>query len=205
MLYACSSSASIAGVVAPTRLACNRYRGTTSVSIFFIRTAPGSIPVIMSVPEESRSEILRTSCMYSGTAIPYLVGSTYHGSLETSIRPRPLHELLVVRHPGVQECLGFAFDQVLVDGPDIVGELELDVFVAEFLFEQQLRKVGVGNVLVPAQVAERETPSATEPAASTEGPYRQQQQRGLQQYLKRPNHPRLVRRVGRPFRTTASP
>jgi hypothetical protein len=34
-----------------------------------------------------------------------------------------LYELLVVRHPGIQESIGFAFDQVPVDGPDAVGEL----------------------------------------------------------------------------------
>jgi hypothetical protein len=111
----------------------------------------------------------------------------------------------VVRHPGIQESIGFAFDKFLVDGPDIVGELELDVIVAEFIFEQHLRQVGVGHVLVPAQIAEREIPASTEPAACSESPRYQQQQRGLQQGQERPDQHRSFRRVIRPFGTTASP
>src|SRR5215212_9798014 len=99
----------------------------------------------------------------------------YHGSLETSIRPRPPpRKLLVVRHPGIQKGIGLASDQILVDGADVVGELEFDFFVAKLFFEEYFRQVGVGHVLVPAQVAEREIPTSTEPAARSQGPSYQQ-------------------------------
>ena len=117
----------------------------------------------------------------------------------------PGHELLVVRHPGVQERIGVAPDQVLVDRPNVVGELELDFFVAELIFEKHLRQIGVGDVLVPAKVAEREIPTATEPAARSEGPYYHQEQRGLQQDQEWPDQSRSVGRAVRPSRTSASP
>jgi hypothetical protein len=75
---------------------------------------------------------------------------------------------------GIQKGIGLASDQILVDGADVVGELEFDFFVAKLFFEEYFRQVGVGHVLVPAQVAEREIPASTEPAARSQGPSYQQ-------------------------------
>jgi hypothetical protein len=43
----------------------------------------------------------------------------------------------VVGHPGVLESVGLAVDEVLVSGPDVVGEVELAGFVAEIVLERR--------------------------------------------------------------------
>ena len=84
--------------------------------------------------------------------------------------PPLFHELPVVGHPGVLEGVGLAVDQVLISGPDIVGELELDVLVAEVILEEYFGQGCVGHVLVPVQIPQGETPAASEPAADAESP-----------------------------------
>src|SRR5919107_1820310 len=114
-----------------------------------------------------------------------------------------VHELLVVGHPRVLRSVGLAVDQILVSWHDVVGELELDGFVAEVVFEKDFGEGSVCHVLIPVKVAEGQVSGATEPTTDTESHRRKQQRRGHHQPQEWPEHPRCAAWVVRPLQTVA--
>src|ERR687886_1391175 len=74
------SSASIPAVLEVTSCICRWYAGMTLLRITGIKAAPGSMPVISSVPAWLRSAMLVMPFMYFNTVMPYLVLPWYQAS-----------------------------------------------------------------------------------------------------------------------------